>query len=61
MGQGVRSSLPVLIADELGADMKRLKIVQADGDEKYGRTGARWGWGRMGPTCLLAHHLHVAS
>ena len=27
MGQGVRSSLPVLIADELGADMARVKIV----------------------------------
>ncbi|MFY0538694.1 molybdopterin cofactor-binding domain-containing protein [Nannocystis pusilla] len=31
MGQGVRSSLPVLIADELGADMSRVEIVQAPG------------------------------
>lgn len=36
MGQGIRSSLPVLIADELGADMARVKIQQADGDEAYG-------------------------
>lgn len=36
MGQGVRSSLPVLLADELGADMARVKIVQADGDAVYG-------------------------
>jgi isoquinoline 1-oxidoreductase beta subunit len=36
MGQGVRSSIPALIADELGADMARVKIVQADGDPKYG-------------------------
>jgi isoquinoline 1-oxidoreductase beta subunit len=36
MGQGVRSSLPVLIADELGADMARVRIVQADGDKAYG-------------------------
>jgi isoquinoline 1-oxidoreductase beta subunit len=36
MGQGVRSSLPVLIADELGADMGRVKIVQGDGDAVYG-------------------------
>ncbi len=36
MGQGIRSSLPVLIADELGADMARVKILQADGHPDYG-------------------------
>lgn len=36
MGQGIRSSIPPLIADEMGADMARVKIVQADGDAKYG-------------------------
>jgi len=36
MGQGVRSSLPALVADELGADPSRVAIVQADGDEAYG-------------------------
>ena len=36
MGQGIRSSLPVLIADELGAQMARVKILQADGDKAYG-------------------------
>jgi isoquinoline 1-oxidoreductase beta subunit len=36
MGQGIRSSLPVLLADELGADMKTVQILQADGDKKYG-------------------------
>ena len=36
MGQGVRSSLPVLLADELGADMARVKVRQADGDAVYG-------------------------
>jgi len=36
MGQGVRSSIPVLIADELGADPERVVVVQADGDKKYG-------------------------
>ena len=36
MGQGIRSSLPVLIADELGAQMARVRIVQADGDKAYG-------------------------
>ncbi|RYZ57663.1 MAG: xanthine dehydrogenase family protein molybdopterin-binding subunit [Proteobacteria bacterium] len=36
MGQGIRSSLPVLLADELGADMASVKIIQADGDKAYG-------------------------
>jgi isoquinoline 1-oxidoreductase subunit beta len=36
MGQGIRSSLPVLIADELGADMARVKILQGDGNAAYG-------------------------
>jgi isoquinoline 1-oxidoreductase beta subunit len=36
MGQGVRSTLPALLADEMGADMARVKIVQGDADKKYG-------------------------
>jgi isoquinoline 1-oxidoreductase beta subunit len=37
MGQGVRTSMPRIVADELEADIKRVKVVQAPGDElKYG-------------------------
>ena len=36
MGQGARTSLPMLVADELEADWSRVKIVQAPGDPKYG-------------------------
>jgi isoquinoline 1-oxidoreductase subunit beta len=36
MGTGIRTSLPMIVADELGADWSRVKIVQAEGDEKYG-------------------------
>jgi len=36
MGQGIRSSLPVLIGDEIGADPSRVVVPQADGDKKYG-------------------------
>jgi isoquinoline 1-oxidoreductase subunit beta len=36
MGQGVRSTIPVLIADELGADLSRVVVHQAEGDKKYG-------------------------
>ncbi len=33
MGQGIRSTLAAAVADELGADWARVRIVQADGDE----------------------------
>jgi isoquinoline 1-oxidoreductase beta subunit len=36
MGQGVRSTIPALMADELGADPSRVRIEQADGDKRYG-------------------------
>lgn len=37
MGQGIRTSLPLIVADELGADWSKVQIVQAEGDEKkYG-------------------------
>jgi isoquinoline 1-oxidoreductase beta subunit len=37
MGQGIRTSLPRIVADELEADYKRVRVVQAPGDEaKYG-------------------------
>lgn len=36
MGQGVRSSLPVLLADELGANMSQVKIIQGEGNTAYG-------------------------
>jgi isoquinoline 1-oxidoreductase beta subunit len=37
MGTGIRTSLPLVVADELGADWSRVRVVQAEGDEKkYG-------------------------
>lgn len=37
MGQGIRTSLPMVVADELGADWNKINVVQADGNEtRYG-------------------------
>jgi isoquinoline 1-oxidoreductase beta subunit len=36
MGQGVRTALPRVVAEELDADWQRVTVQQADGDVKYG-------------------------
>src|SRR5262245_10689158 len=36
MGTGIRTSLPLVAADELDADWSRVKIEQGTGDVRYG-------------------------
>jgi isoquinoline 1-oxidoreductase subunit beta len=36
MGNGVRTSLPRILADELDADWNRVQVLQGDGDAEYG-------------------------
>ncbi|MBZ5613933.1 MAG: molybdopterin-dependent oxidoreductase [Acidobacteriia bacterium] len=36
MGNGIKTSLPIVLADELGAAWSRVKVEQALGDPKYG-------------------------
>ena len=54
MGTGSRTSLPMIMADEMEADWDRVRIVQAEGDEpKYGNQdtdGSR----------SLRHHIQMA-
>jgi len=36
MGQGIRTCLPQVIADEMDADWEHIEVIQGLGDEKYG-------------------------
>jgi CO/xanthine dehydrogenase Mo-binding subunit len=69
MGQGVRTSLPMIVADELDADWNRVKIVQADAHPtKYGRqmtvgssSVRRGGWTRLRQAGAAAREMLVAA
>ena len=52
MGTGIKTDLPLVLADELEADWSRVKVVQAQGDPKYGdqnTDGSRSTWQFFGP------------
>jgi isoquinoline 1-oxidoreductase beta subunit len=36
MGQGIRTSIPMIVADELEADWENIDVIQGLGDKKYG-------------------------
>lgn len=48
MGTGIRTSLPMVVADELGADWSRVTIEQAHGDAAYGNQNTDGSWSVRG-------------
>ncbi|MBL4941644.1 MAG: xanthine dehydrogenase family protein molybdopterin-binding subunit [Colwellia sp.] len=36
MGQGIRTTIPMIVADELEADWQKIQVIQGLGDKKYG-------------------------
>ena len=48
MGTGIRTSLPMVVADELGCDWERVKIEQAFGDAAYGDQNTDGSWSVRG-------------
>jgi len=53
MGQGVRASWAMVVADELGADLRRFKVLQAPGDEE------RYGNQNTDGSRSMRHHFHA--
>jgi isoquinoline 1-oxidoreductase subunit beta len=67
MGTGIRTALPMVVADELEADWKRVKIQQAIGDKKYkdqntdGSNSIRSFWQPMRETGATARMMLVSA
>ncbi len=72
MGQGVYTALPMLIAEELGVDLKRIKVEFAPPGDAYinnllggqvtgGSTSVRDGWEKLRKAGAQARHVLVAA
>src|SRR5438445_3766190 len=44
MGQGVRTSLPMILADEIGADLTKIDLVQASPGKDFTQLGTGGSW-----------------
>jgi isoquinoline 1-oxidoreductase beta subunit len=67
MGQGVRTALAVLVADELGASLDRVRLRQADFDPRYGpqyvggSNSMRGSWGPLRAAGAAAREMLVGA
>jgi isoquinoline 1-oxidoreductase subunit beta len=67
MGQGVRTCLPMILAEELSCDWKRVRVLQAELDPKYGDqlTGGslsvRMSYGNLRKAGAAAREMLVAA
>lgn len=48
MGQGIRTGLPAVLADEMDADWSRVRVEQATGNKKYGNQNTDGSWSVRG-------------
>jgi isoquinoline 1-oxidoreductase subunit beta len=67
MGQGVFTSMAMLVAEDLEADWSKVRVVQADADPKYGRMGTggsrsvRGSWEPLRQAGAAAREMLVAA
>jgi len=67
MGQGVRTALPMILAEELDADWSRVKVEQAIADKKYddmgtgGSTSVRTSWETLRKAGATARAMLVSA
>ncbi|MGK9475805.1 molybdopterin cofactor-binding domain-containing protein [Melioribacter sp. OK-6-Me] len=67
MGQGVRTALPMIVAEELEVDWRQIKIEQAEGHPKYGdqvtggSTSVRKSWDPLRIAGATAREMLIAA
>ncbi len=67
MGQGVRTALPMIVAEELDVDWRQIKIEQAEGHPKYGdqvtggSTSVRKSWDPLRIAGATAREMLIAA